>query len=174
MHCPKCAIDINDDFPQCPKCGFSINDLDMVLGVPAPRNGLVNDFAKALGTGIPRLHERLQTFKDRTGYDFFVVTIETSAPRLPSERVFWLFNRWKVGGENHSGILILLSMQERRIEVEIGFELERFVSDEAAGLILQRHAVTFLKRGELDQGLFYSADVLAGLVEWLVQEEKQQ
>jgi len=172
MHCPKCAIPINDPFPQCPQCGFHIRDLDKELGSPPERNNLVCDLAKAMGEpGLKLLCERLQAFTDRTGYAFYAVTIQTTAPRLPSEYVFWLFNRWNVGGDPHLGILMLLAIQERRIEVEVGCDLERFISDDAAAAILQHHAVPFLKRGRIDDGLYYAADVLGRFVEELALKE---
>ena len=174
MHCPKCAIDLNDDFPQCPKCGFSIDDLNAALGAPRERTGMIMDWANVVSDeGRKKLEERLQAFKTLTGGDFAIVTLETSAPRLPSEYVFWLFNRWQIGGESHTGLLLLLSMQERRIEVEVGFALERFVTDEAAALILQHHAVPFLKAGDVDGGLFHSINLLARIIEEGLAEEKQ-
>ncbi len=166
MHCPKCAIDLNDDVPRCPQCGFTIDDLDPVLGPPPERAGLVTDLAGVLTeAGRERLTGRLREFAERTGDEFLVVTRETTEPRLPSEYVFWLFDRWRVGGEGHTGLLVLLAMKERRIEVEVGFALEHFVTDAAACEILQGHAVPFLKKGAFDDGLFHSVNVLALVVE---------
>jgi len=173
MHCPKCQVDINDPAPECPRCGFHIRQLDEVLGTPPERAAPLLDLAGVVSeAGRGPILERLRTFVTRTGCEFLVVTRPDTAPRLPSEYVFWLFNRWNVGGENHAGLLILLAMKERRIEVEVGFDLERFVSDEAAGLILQHHAVPFLKRGDVDGGLYHACDVLCRLVEDGVEQEK--
>lgn len=175
MHCPKCAIDINDDQPQCPECGFSIQDLDEALGEPPPQADSVCDWAKVLSeAGTKAVRERLQQFVSRTGHPFILATIPTTSPRLPSEYVFWLFNRWKVGGDDHSGLLILLAIQERRIEVEVGFSLERFVTDEAAANILQFHAVPFLKASDFDGGVFHAVDILARVVEQGEAQEKSQ
>ena len=46
----------------------------------------------------------------------------------PAEHVFWLFNRWNVGGPEHAGLLLLLAVAERRIESEV-CHWEPFVSD---------------------------------------------
>lgn len=165
MHCPKCAIDINDDAPQCPACGFHIDELDPVLGPPPDRAGLVTDLAGVLSEhGFQRLTECLQAFADQTGHEFLVITRDSTAPRLPSEYVFWLFNRWQVGGEAHRGMLVLLAMQERRIEVEVGHPLEDLVTDAAAATILEAHAVPFFREGAYDDGLFHAAHVLALVV----------
>ncbi|MBI3039218.1 TPM domain-containing protein, partial [bacterium] len=166
MHCPKCAIDINDDAPQCPKCGFSIEELDPVFGTPPERSGMIVDEPGVLNPdGTEKLLSRLKEFSQKTGFDFLLVIKQSTAPRLPSEYVFWLFNRWKVGGESHSGMLMLLAMNERRIEVEVGFSLEPFVTDEAATNILQFHAVPFLKKGDFNNGLFHGVDILSRIVE---------
>jgi len=172
MHCPKCGIDINDDHPSCPQCGFSMAELDTALGSPPTRAGPVTDLASVISeAGGQRLQDRLQAFRDRTGCAFDLVTVAATAPRLPSEYVFWIFNRWKIGGEAHRGLLLLLAMQERRIEVEVGYSLEDIVSDAAAGAILQAHAVPFLKKGDVDGGLYHAVDILARLMEDGVRQE---
>ena len=174
MHCPKCAIDLNDDVPKCPSCGFCIDDLNADLGTPKEKTGLIMDWAGVISDDAKqKLNGRLQHFATRTGSEFLIATIQTTTPRLPSEYVFWLLNRWQVGGPTHSGLLLLLALQERRIEVEVGYSLERFVTDDAATLILQHHAVPFLKAGDVDGGLFYVSDVLARIVEEGLDEERK-
>jgi uncharacterized protein len=166
MHCPHCGVDINDDHPACPTCKFHISDLDAELGPTPPRTGDLLDRAGVLGPeDRARLTERLATLRGRTGAELVVVTTPSSAPRKPSENTFWLFNRWGVGGLEHAGILLLLSMAERRLEAEVGVALEDVITDAMCAELLDEHAVPFLKQGAFGEGLYQACDILAQLVE---------
>jgi uncharacterized protein len=164
---------MNDSTPVCEGCGFDIHEFDEVLQTPTERDGLVTDWAGALSEeGRERINARLQAFCEQTGLDYCLVTLDSSAPQSPREFVFWLFNRWQIGGEEHLGVLVLLAMAERRVEVEVGHMLEKYVSDDEAAGVLEHHAVPFLKKGDFDNGLYHSLDMLARIIEHGVSEEK--
>ena len=166
VRCPHCAIDLNDPSPQCPRCGFHIRDLDAVLGDPPPRTGNVVDAAGVFtAADARRLEERLAAFASHTGFEMVVATVSTTKPRLPSEYVFWLFNRWMIGGDRHAGVMILLAMAERRIESEVGHALERVVTDAASTRILEEHAVPFLRAQRYGEGVYHAVDMLARVLE---------
>ena len=166
MHCPHCGVDLNDDHPACPGCRFHIDDLDPLLGPPPPRTGDVLDLAGALSPAErARLQARCARLRGRTGAELVVAIVPDTAPRKPAEYVFWLFNRWGVGGADHRGILVLLALAERRIESEVGYALEEVVSDAVSGELLAAHAVPFLREGALGEGLYQACDVLAQLIE---------
>lgn len=173
MKCPECQGYMNDCTPVCDSCGFDIHEFDKVLKVQAERDGSVNDWAGAMSEeGRERLKSRLEKFCEQTGMDYCLVTIDSSAPQSPREYVFWLFNRWQIGGEKHLGLLVLLAIAERRIEVEIGHVLEKYITDDEASGVLENHAVPFLKKGDFDNGLYHSLDMLARIIEHGVNEEK--
>ncbi len=115
---------------------------------------------------------RLNSFNEATGIDFCLAILLSSEPRSPREFSFWLFNRWKIGGGDHRGALVLLSMNERRIEVEIGYQMEKYIDDDEAAGVLQHHAVPFLKKGDFDNGLYHSIDMLAKIFEHGLAEER--
>jgi uncharacterized protein len=166
MHCPHCQKDINDAVPECGDCGFHIRDLDAQLGTPPTRDGALCDLAQVLSeAGHQKVLARLRGFREACGHDFAVVTVQTTAPRTPAEYVFWLFNRWEMGGEAHEGLLVLLALDERRIECEVGIGLERALDDDTSTKILTRHAAPHLSRGSFDDGLYHGVDVLARIFE---------
>lgn len=173
MKCPGCEGSINDGNPHCDACGFDITDFDKMLHTPSDRLGAVNDWAGVFSDeGQELLSRRLDGFKETTGIDFCVVSLLSSEPRSPREFSFWLFNRWKIGGDDHRGVLVLLSMNERRIEVEVGYQMEKYIDDDEAAGVLQHHAVPFLKKSDFDNGLYHSADMLAKIFEHGLAEER--
>jgi len=165
MRCPHCAVDINDPSPECPGCGFHIRDLDAELGDPPERANVVDVAGVLSERGVAQLQERIAQFGDRAHAELVVVTRTSCAPRLPSEYVFWLFNHWQVGGDERRGIAVLLAVDERRIESEVGLGLERIVSDEASTMILREHAVPMLSAGQFDEGLYHAVNMLCTVVE---------
>ena len=165
MLCPHCRTNINDPVPECPTCGFHIRDLDAELGPPPTYPGLLLDEAGLLDPNEHQsLLDRLEVFNTKTRCQLVVVTRVTTAPRLPTEYVFWLFNRWKVGGEKHRGLLILLARDERRIEVEVGYGLEQIITDQVSQSILDAHCVPFLQAERFAEALTWAADVLANVI----------
>lgn len=170
MRCPRCSTEVTDALPTCAGCGFGIADLDALLGEPPPCRGRVTDHAKLLSPdGFVRIEERARAFEGRTGAELRVVTLDTTAPAKPGEYAFWLFNRWDVGdigGQDvNRGLLVLVAKAERSIWCEVGHGLEGLVTDAAAGQVLEEHAVPFLARGEVDDGVFQAVDVLSQVVE---------
>ena len=164
MKCPECEAYMNDNTPVCTGCGFDIHAFDKILQIPTERSGQIIDWAGVISEeGLVRINDRLQSFCADTGMDYCLVTLATSAPRSPREFVFWLFNRWQIGGDRHLGVLVLLAMNERRIEVEVGSELEKYITDDE---------VPFLKKGDIDNGLYHSLDMLGKIIEHGVTEEK--
>ena len=166
MNCPKCKSDLNDDSPQCPNCSFSIGDLDEFFEKPASFTFPIWDDANLLSAeGKEKIANRIEEFSSRTGGQFSIVSIESTKPRLPSEYLFWLFNRLEIGGEKNRGLMVLVAKEERRIEVEVGCGFEHIITDEGSQRILDRHAVHFLEHGRFDDGLWFTVDLLSQVVE---------
>ncbi len=166
VRCPRCELDLNDDAPACPGCAFHIRDLDAELGAPPARAGDVVDVPGVLAPAErAALEARLARLRAATGRELVLAVVPTSAPRKPSEHVFWLFNRWAVGGGAGEGVLVLCALAERRLECEVGCALEDVVTDAASGEILRERAAPLLTRGELGAGLLAGCDALAALIE---------
>jgi len=79
---------------------------------------------------------RIAALADASGVELSVVTMESTAPITPAEMAFWLVNHWRLGGPERLGLLLLVAVGERRIEVEVGYGLESALSDPAADAIL--------------------------------------
>ncbi len=149
MKCPRCGLIVTDAVPRCHGCAFHIADMDALLPSPPSRRGLINDFAAIL---TPPQNETLENvlsdFSREHHGEMVLVTCPSSKPVKPAEYVFWLFNRWKVGGEEHRGLMILLSLAERRIECEVGYSWEPIISDALSDQLLASDVVPFLQKGD--------------------------
>jgi len=166
MKCPHCGLIVTDQAPRCPGCDFTIADLERRMPSPPQRSGFVNDLARLLPADEKdRLEARLAQFQQRCGGEIVVVTVPTTKPLKPAEYVFWLFNRWSIGGATHAGLMILLAQQEQRIECEVGYSWETIVSDVESGEVLDAHVVPLLKEQQVAAALWQGVEQLAHILE---------
>lgn len=165
MRCPRCATDISDRVERCPACSFTLAELDPVAGPIPARTGAVTDVAGALfAEDRTALERRAARLHQRTGAELAVLVVR-QAPLPPPQYVFWVFNRWDVGGAENRGLLLLLAIEDRRVEVEVGYGLEHIVDDETSAAILDEHVVPLLREGAWGAGLLLGADVLCQILE---------
>jgi uncharacterized protein len=91
-----------------------------------------------------------------------VAIVKRAAPADPKTYAHELFNKWKVGKKGKdNGLLILLAMEERRVEIEVGYGLEGVINDAKAGSILDRYVIPYFKQGQFGEGLYNGAAALA-------------
>lgn len=166
MKCPSCSTEISDRMDACPNCNFTLAILDAQLPPPPLRSGYVNDFAKVLSREEAlRVEQRCYEIFLKTKAELVVVTVPTTAPVKPSEYVFWLSNRWDIGGWENRGLMILLALEEHRIESEVGYSLEPIITDQGSFQVLQEHVVPFLQEGNYAEGLYQAVHVLGQIIE---------
>mgnify|MGYP000539572606 CR=1 FL=1 len=110
--------------------------------VPNPRRtegGWVVDMAGILTAAQKQqLNATLSALERDTGAEMAVVILQRTLDAEPKEFATELFNRWGVGkkGEDN-GILVLVALQQRRIEVETGYGIEGILPDSEVGMLLQ-------------------------------------
>lgn len=136
--------------------------------VPFPAySGFVNDFANILSAQEKNQIESLcQGLKKQTGAELAVVTIKTADPLDVKSYAVKLFEKWKIGERGKdNGILVLLSIQQRRIEVEVGYGLEGILPDGRVGAILDKDVIPLFKQGKFGEGLYNGSVSLAKYVQ---------
>jgi uncharacterized protein len=71
----------------------------------------------------------------------------------PKEYATELFNRWGVGKrEADNGVLLLVSLGDRRVEIETGYGMEAILPDAVAGEILDTAVVPRFRAGDIPGG----------------------
>lgn len=89
-----------------------------------------NDFANILNADTERDITDLgeSTYKSTDGGQVVFVSIDTLNDSTIDEYANTLFNKWKIGTED-KGILFILSMQERKSRIEVGYGYEGVLTD---------------------------------------------
>lgn len=121
--------------------------------------GYVNDFANVITDNKSKAELQLVTesLRDDHGVELVVVTMSSIEPYTAQEYRTLLFEEWGIGGPEDSGLLILLVMDTREIEVEVGYGLEGALPDGKVGAILDQFAVPYLRQNNYGVGLAEAA-----------------
>ncbi|HAN93990.1 MAG: TPM domain-containing protein [Limnochordia bacterium] len=143
---------------------------------PQPQ-GFVNDFANVLDR---RSQSELQVLAEQLradqGVELAVVTVASTDPLDPKEYTTGLFNEWGIGGPEDSGLLILLAVAERAIEVEPGYGLEGVLPDGLIGAVIDQEGMPHFREGDYGAGITAMAKayarILAGEKFEIAEEEK--
>jgi len=124
--------------------------------IPNPRtsNSWVSDTAQVIDAPTQSsMNSRIEQLYQSQGIEIAVVTVVDVAG-TPKEFATELFNLWGVGGAKaDGGLLILLVMDQRRLEMETGYGLEGVLSDGWLGTMQSREMVPHFKAGDHAQGL---------------------
>lgn len=121
---------------------------------PQPR-GAINDFASVIPSNTESKMENLsQEILQKTGTAIVVATIQTLGDNEPGMYANELYEHWGIGKKGEDkGVLILLTLEERRVRIETGYGVEGILPDGLVGNILDQYVVPLLKQGLYDQGL---------------------
>lgn len=127
-------------------------------------SGFVNDYAGVLkGTTKDKLEALSKDLEAKTSAELAIAIVKSVEPLDSKTYAVKLFEKWKIGKKGKdNGLLILLAMDERRVEIEVGYGLEGVINDAKAGEILDKYVVPYFKSGEYGEGLYNGAAVVAG------------
>lgn len=83
-----------------------------------------------------------------------VMTVETTGSYSIEEYANAAFRKYGIGDKKkNNGVLILVSMKDHHIRIEVGYGLEGAIPDSKAGDIIEEDAIPQLKAGHPDQAI---------------------
>ena len=129
----------------------------------------VNDFANVIDAeNEAEIERRILELKKASGDVVVVATIDTFAPYADvREYAVKMFENGGRGiGEKgkDNGLLILVAVNDRRVWVEVGYDLEQFVTDGFAGEVSRADMTPYFARGEYGPGVLAGATRLIARV----------
>lgn len=116
----------------------------------------VNDFANLIDAGsAAELDRRIRALEAKTTDAVVVVTVTSIAPSDSIEDyAVRLFERAGIGQRDRdNGLLVLVARDERQVRIEVGYELEAFVTDGFAGDVIRQQFLPAFKKGAYGEGL---------------------
>ncbi len=139
--------------------------------VPNPRRsygGWVSDTADILSSSAENELNRLLTqLEQRTGAEMAVVTVpNTQGYATPKAFTTQLFNYWGIGkaGQNN-GVLFLISVGDRRVEIETGKGLATILPDSRVQQIIDQQILPKFRNRDFDGGTLAGVRQLASVLQ---------
>ena len=131
----------------------------------------VNDFANILDDNIQaQIEAKLRTYFDTTSIAMVVATVPTLNENTPEEYALSLFRCWGIGdAKTNRGILILISMQPRHIEIMPGYGIESLLTDYECRHIAHEDMAPLCKVGNYAEGVQVGVDRIIeklGKINW--------
>ncbi|HEY2420127.1 MAG TPA: TPM domain-containing protein [Neobacillus sp.] len=142
---------------------FAGNALAEVVQIPAPVGDIyVQDFAHVLNeTEKAELINLGRSIDDQTTAQVAVLTVETIGDQTIEDFAHAAFQQYGIGNKKeNNGVLLVLSMKERKVRIEVGYVLEGRIPDGKAGRILDSYAIPYLKNEQPNKAVVETYKVL--------------
>ncbi len=129
----------------------------------------VNDFAGVIdSTSAREIEGVIRSLQQATGDVVVVATVDTIAPYADiNEYAVKMFeNRGRGIGERgrDNGLLIVVAVKDRMVRVEVGYELEQFITDGFAGETRRDDMTPAFRQGNYGGGLLAATQRIAGRI----------
>ncbi|MGP8154638.1 MAG: TPM domain-containing protein [Smithella sp.] len=133
---------------------------------PAPR-GAVNDFANIIDPeNAAKMEALAQEVLQKTGTAVVVVTVPTiGEEEETSLYVNGLYKAWGIGKKGEDkGVLIFLTLKERKIRIETGYGVESILPDGLVGEIRDKYFKPQLQAGNYGKAFYDTMYVLSSYI----------
>ena len=129
----------------------------------------VNDFAHVVDAeSAAKMDELIRSLQRASGDVVVVATIDTFVPygdiREYATKMFENGGRGIGEKGKDNGLLILLAVKDRQVWVEVGYDLEEFITDGYAGELSRKVMVPEFRNGNYGAGLLAGASRIVGRI----------
>lgn len=145
------TINVYADEPWIPKSekGFYVYDPDSII-------------TKESRKYILDTNKEIQS---KTGAQVVVVVVKSTGDKEVEDYSLGIFRNWKIGdNKKNNGILLLVSLQERKTRIEVGYGLEGAIPDIEAGRIQKEIIIPLIKEGKYDEGILNGFKEITGKI----------
>lgn len=124
-----------------------------VLPVPA-LSARVNDYASMLSPQAKSdIEAKLQEFERQESTQIVILTVPSLKGDPMEDFSIRVAETWKIGRKGtDNGLLLIVSRDDRKVRIEVGYGLEGRLTDLLAGRIVQNEIVPAFKAGRFDEG----------------------
>lgn len=142
--------------------------LGLALAGPVPTyTGRVTDKADLIPYfAEAELAQRIDALEASTGVELAVLTVDGVHGATPKQFATRVFNNWGVGKNGaDNGVLFMVSVGDRRVEIETGYGIETVLTDARAGAMLDRYVIPRFKQADMGGGIVAGVDAIIKLLE---------
>lgn len=128
--------------------------------------GWVSDFAKVIDEQTKQQIEKIITeLEQKTSTEIAVISIETTGDYTIEEFATRLFEKWGIGKKGKdNGVLLVASIKDKKVKIEVGYGLEGILPDGLCGEILDKYVLPYFKNGDYSKGFLYGTAAIAKVI----------
>ncbi|HAB67273.1 MAG TPA: hypothetical protein DCE23_07895 [Firmicutes bacterium] len=134
---------------------FSLIPIVKAFNVVSPTPEFyINDYADIIDKeNEERVISKSKALYEQKDVQIVVLTINDLEGISIEDYANKFYNDNKIGSKENSGILILVSVNDRNIRIEVGDHLEGLIPDGKAGRFLDNYAIPYLKNNDWNGGI---------------------
>lgn len=142
-----------------------ISTAEPALKVPALRSR-VNDYANILSPGaISSIENKLSLLEKSDSTQVVVLTIPSLEGDALEDFSIRVAEAWKIGQKGlDNGAILLISRDDHKVRIEVGYGLEGKLTDLMAGRIIDDIIIPSFRKGNFDGGIEEAVDAIASVV----------
>lgn len=143
------------------------SSISFAVPLPPKPAGPVADFANVIGAKEEQTLTFLaQALWQQAGFALVVATFPSLEDENLEDFTNRLYEHWGIGAKGKDeGVLILLSMNPRKVRIEPGYGSEGYLNDAKCGRILDQYGVPYFRRNDFSSGVLNVAGVITKVVE---------
>jgi uncharacterized protein len=174
FYLPSEAVDLKTDAVLSGDYGNNTDTVNYRLKIfvlaedPAFPNysGFINDYTGTISSDWKnRMSELALKVEKDTGCEIAVAVIDNLQGMEIEEYAVKLFEKWGVGKKGQdNGILLLVSMQDKALRIEVGYGLEGIITDLEAKRIIDDVVVPRFKLNDYNTGIYNGIAEIANLI----------
>lgn len=128
--------------------------------------GHINDYANLLSSQEEnRLENYLSSFESTSTIQIALLTIKSLQGENLEDYSMQVADAWKLGNKDKdNGVLVLISMQDKKLRIEVGYGLESSLTDAKSGYIIRNYIVPGFKTGSYYNGIATGMDAITGVI----------
>jgi len=151
-------------------CSFSVNAQEELDTIPNPKaigGGYVSNANHIISDAtVSKLNSLIKPLDEQGKAQVAVVLVNSIGKQVPKDFATALFRKWGIGDrKRNNGLLILVVMDQRRMEFEVGYGLEGLLTDLTSQRIQQGLMVPYFKKGDFDTGILKGVGLVVSTID---------
>jgi uncharacterized protein len=136
------------------------SDLPLLTGRVVDNADLLRSAKEAELTG------KLKALEDRTTHQFVVVTLPSLNGRRIEDVGLKLGRTWRVGQKSkNNGVILLVAPNERMVRIEVGYGLEKVLTDPLCAQFIREDIVPRFSHGDMAGGIEAGVDDVVAVLD---------
>lgn len=126
----------------------------------------VADYAGVIdAASIDKLNTIAEALWQQANFSLVIATIKSLGDMPVEDYANRLYGNWGIGDrKNSEGALVLVSMEPRKVRIEVGYGSEGYLNDAKAGRILDDFGIPYFKSNDFGSGLVAVSFAIAEVV----------